>query len=45
MVFPFHRSVGLVLDEGDSATLDASPMPLGSSTELLTLPALPGERR
>jgi hypothetical protein len=42
MVFCAHRPVGLVLGGGGGATLAALPMPLGSLTELLTPPALPG---
>jgi hypothetical protein len=34
--------VGLVLGGGGGGTFDALPMPLGSLTELLTPPALPG---
>src|SRR5258707_4602420 len=37
-----HRPVGLVLGGGGGATLAALPMPLGSLTELLTPPTLPG---
>jgi hypothetical protein len=34
--------VGLVLGGGGGGTFDALPMPLGSLTELLTPPTLPG---
>jgi hypothetical protein len=37
-----HRPVGLVLGGGGGATLAALPMPLGSLTELLLPPTLPG---
>src|SRR5882762_1321630 len=37
-----HRPVGLVLGGGGGGTFDALPMPLGSLTELLTPPTLPG---
>ena len=37
-----HRPVGLVLGGGGGGTLAALPMPLGSLTELLTPPTLPG---
>jgi hypothetical protein len=37
-----HRPVGLVLGGGGGATLEALPMPLGSLTELLPPPTLPG---
>jgi hypothetical protein len=37
-----HRPVGLVLGGGGGATLAALPMPLGSLTELLAPPTLPG---
>jgi hypothetical protein len=42
MIFRVHRPVGLVLGGGGGGTLAALPMPLGSLTELLTPPALPG---
>src|SRR5258708_35164582 len=42
MVFRAHRPVGLVLGGGGGGTLAALPMPLGSLTELLTPPTLPG---
>jgi hypothetical protein len=41
-VLRVHRPVGLVLGGGGGGTLDALPMPLGSLTELLTPPTLPG---
>jgi hypothetical protein len=42
MVFRAHRPVGLVLGGAGGGTLAALPMPLGSLTELLTPPTLPG---
>jgi hypothetical protein len=41
-VLRVHRPVGPVLGGGGGATLAALPMPLGSLTELLTPPTLPG---
>jgi hypothetical protein len=39
---PSQRPVGLVLGGSGGATLDALPMPLGSLSELLPPPTLPG---
>jgi hypothetical protein len=41
-VFLAYLPVGLVLGGGGGGTLDALPIPLGSLTELLTPPTLPG---
>src|SRR4051812_3958151 len=42
MYFRVHRPVRLVLGGVGAGILAASPMPLGSLTELLTPPTLPG---
>jgi hypothetical protein len=41
-VFLAYLPVGLVLGGGGGGTLEALPIPLGSLTELLTPPTLPG---